>query len=269
MPPKLIRLIFVVYLTSATAAEDCPPPAEIPPVSIAADTSVDGSHLVAAPYSIVDDAGRHDYAPFGVGHLRVRREAEHYYDWIRGLALPLWRSPGGEALGWLLDRRVLPLDEPPFALTGAGLIETDYEHQTFAVFEVVEGGWFKIRLRPGAGGAAWTHRCHLARGKTRLEYRPWEEVIRERGDWLHFRARVPHALRVGPGVEHRRLTWIGLNHDLRLLALAGDWMRVEVRQPAWTCVGPDQPFRGTIHQGWVQWRDEQSGPWVWFYARGC
>jgi hypothetical protein len=53
------------------------------------------------------------------------------------------------------------------------------------------------------------------------------------------------------------------------LEMAGDWMRVRVRQPAWHCNGSDQTFRGVIRQGWIRWRDEKKGPWVWYPTRGC
>lgn len=94
-------------------------------------------------------------------------------------------------------------------------------------------------------------------------------MLVEHGDWLHFRARVPHALRAAPRERSRRITWIGLDHELTLIERRDDWLRVRVRQPAWTCVSPGHEFKGRIDVGWVKWRDDETGPWVWYYTRGC
>lgn len=91
----------------------------------------------------------------------------------------------------------------------------------------------------------------------------------EKGDWLHFRAAVTHALRAEPSVDSPLITRIALDHKLELLELRGDWMRVRVSQPDWTCAGSEQEFRGTVHVGWVKWRDAKTGPWLWYYTRGC
>jgi len=256
-------------LKTAAAAE-CPPLPSLPEISDEDRERQAAWKGVAAPYSIVHWAGGHDYAPFGVGHLRIEKELALYYDWQKAVSLPVWRAPGGSLYAWVYAGAVHPLDgSAVYPLTGMGMVETDYEHQTFIVFESTDDGWFKIRLRPGEGGDVWTHECHLGLGEDELSYQPWERLIEENGEWLHFRARVPHALRSAPQVHSRRITWIGLNHELRLLERKGDWLRVRVRQPAWACVGPDQEFKGRIDEGWVKWRDEISGPWVWYYTRGC
>lgn len=94
--------------------------------------------------------------------------------------------------------------------------------------------------------------------------------MQDHADWLHFRSRVPHALRREPDESSPRITWIGLDHKLVLRELRGDWMRVGVEQPDLTCGG--EPDKGTPvlrHEGWVKWRDDRLGPWVWVYTRGC
>lgn len=62
---------------------------------------------------------------------------------------------------------------------------------------------------------------------------------------------------------------IGLDHELFVQEFSGRWARVQVREPAWTCAGPEEEFDGTVRQGWVRWWGEDRGPWVWFPTRGC
>lgn len=225
---------------------------------------------VAQPYSVVQHAGGYDHAPFGIGHLRVENQSDYFYDWQRAIVLPVWSAPNGRFYGWIRGGYVYPTSgAEAYPLTGAGMLETGYEHQTLIVWESGDNGWLKIRLNTEEHGVGWTNSCYLAMGKAKLVYQSWTDFIREHGDWLHFRAQVPHALRAAPGTDSRRITWIGTDHELSLLEIQGDWMRVRVRQPAWTCVGPDQPFKGREDEGWIKWRDEKSGPWVWIYSRGC
>ena len=224
--------------------------------------------LLAPPLGIAAWHGRLDDAPLGVGHLPLVDSADvRYHDWPRGLLLPLWSRPDGAFMGWLAGPRLVPVDDSPSRpLTGAGMVETDYEHLTLIVL-ATRGDWLQMRLAPGL--LAWAHACHLGHGATRLRYEPWEAFIAAHGDWLHFRNRVPHALRTAPDTVAPRVTWIGNDHELELLEFAGDWMRVRVRQPAWNCVGHDRPFPGRGDEGWVRWRDATTGPWTWIYSRGC
>lgn len=255
---------------AAAAAEECPALPPLPELS-AEDEALHASWKgVAEPYSVVHWAGGYDYAPFGIGHLRVENASEHFYDWPRAIVLPVWSAPNGTLSGWIRGGYVYPAaGGAPYALTGVGTVETDYEHQTFIVWEASGDGWLRIRLAPRAEGDVWINECHLRLGAAKLRYQGWADFIREHGDWLHFRAEVPHALREGPIVNSRRITWIGVDHEMTLLEMRGDWLRVRVRQPAWTCVGSDQAFRGRVDEGWVKWRDDENGPWVWIYSRGC
>jgi len=264
-------LIVLLLWCPAVMAAICPPlPGEIPeppPPRVPTAMPWDG---LAAPRTAVDWQGGYDNTPFGVGHLLVENADRHFYDWPNALVLPLWSVPDGPFLAWLNGARVHPADgSPSYPLTGAGMVETGYEHLTFIVSAVRDDGWLQLRLVPGAAGTAWAHACHLRLGAVELSYQPWEVFLSGHGDWLHFRARVAHALRAAPDTGSRRLTWIGLDHELEMLEMRGDWMRIRVRQPAWTCVGSDRPFPGRVDEGWVQWRDALLGPWTWIYSRGC
>lgn len=255
---------------SVTAEAACPPLPEVP-VRSSHDLEAGGSwDGFAAPRSIVEAYGGYDDAPFGIGHLRVENASDHFYDWPLKILLPVWERPEGTFRAWIYAGTVHPVDgRSARRLSGAGAVETGYEHQTFIVFETSGDGWLRIRLGHGESDEAWTHVCHLGLGAAKLAYQSWEAMLDERGEWLHFRARVPHALRAAPGERARRITWIGLDHELTLLERVGDWLRVRVRQPAWTCAGPEQAFKGRIDVGWVKWRDDDKGPWVWYYTRGC
>ncbi len=261
-------LLVAALLAPGTLLANCPPlPGPTPAPSPVAGTP-GWWDLLAAPLGVPAWHGRLDDAPLGVGHLPLVDAPDvRFHDWPRGLVLPLWTRPDGPFHGWLAGPRLLPADgSPPSPLTGAGMVETDYEHLTLVVFETA-GDWLQVRLSPDR--LAWAHACHLELGPTRLRYESWEAFIRAHGDWLHFRNRVPHALREAPDAAAPRLTWIGTDHELELLELAGDWMRVRVRQPAWRCAGSDRPFPGRVDEGWVRWRDTATGPWTWIHSRGC
>lgn len=267
---RLLVLVPLSILAATALAEECPQLPSLPELSAADKARHESWQSVAQPYSIVHTSGGYDHAPFGVGHLRVENESDYFYDWQRAVVMPLWTAPDGGYYGWIRGGQVYSSETgESFPLTGIGMVETGYEHQTFIVWEVREEGWLKVSLKPGENGDAWINKCHLGLGPAKLVYQSWTDFIREHGDWLHFRADVPHALRAAPAKDSRRLTWIGTDHELALLEIQGDWMRVRVRQPAWTCVGPDQPFKGREDEGWVKWRDQKSGPWVWIFSRGC
>ena len=260
----------LLLLISVPASAECPALLPLPVMSVEDHLLQESWEHVAAPYSVRDAAGGLDYAPLGVGHLRIISSGNDYYDWQAKILLPVWRRPGGALHAWIYAGHVHPVDgSPPYPLTGAGMVETDYEQQTFVVYNRSADGWLQLRLASGSDGKVWTHECHLGLGKTGLAYQAWKALIVEHGDWLHFRARVPHALRAGPDTGSQRIAWIGLDHEFSLLEISGDWMRVPVRQPAWTCRGPEHEFQGSEQQGWVKWTDESTGPWVFYYTRGC
>jgi hypothetical protein len=226
---------------------------------------------VSAPYSVYDYVGNHDRAPLGVGHLQVEHTSDGggYYDWPNKIMVPIWDKPHGDQVAWVRSGLVIPTDgTPAYPLNGAGMVETDYEQLTFIVIEERDG-WIKLRYNSGDEGVGWTHRCHLNLGEVALNYQSWQTLLKEKGDWLHFRSEVAHILREKPSTESPQVTKIGLNHKLELIQLQGDWMQVKVIQPDLSCSGSTQPFEGTVHKGWVKWRDNTIGPWVWYYTRGC
>lgn len=49
-------------------------------------------------------------------------------------------------------------------------------------------------------------------------------------------------------------------------------MRVKVQQPDLSCSGlPEENFNFKVsrHEGWLKWRDDNVGPWMWVYTRDC
>ena len=269
----MIRLTFlssiiICFALSASAGE-CPELPEQPAISQQETEFKAAWKWFSEPYSVYDYAVSRDHAPLGVGHLKVEYTDHGYYDWPSKIILPLWNEPDGEFLAWIRSGLVLPADGAEvFPLSGAGVVETDYEQSTIIITEV-QSDWLRLRYKTGADGIAWAHRCYLDLGQIDLTYQSWQELLTEHGDWLSFRADVSHVLRAEPNIDSEKVTMIGLDHKLTLLKIEGDWMEVEVTQPDWTCTGPDQPFIGTTHQGWVKWRDDEVGPWVWYYTRGC
>ncbi len=268
----LIKIFLTLILTLVaipTIATNCPTLPEQPLITEQETNFQAAWQWVSEPYSVYEYVGNRDQAPLGVGHLRVEYTSEGYYDWPRKIVLPVWDTPGGSLLAWVRGGLVIPTDgAAPYPLTGAGMVETDYEQLTFIIIEQKDE-WLKLRLKSGVDGVGWVHRCHLGVGDISLAFQSWQELLKEKGDWLHFRSGVVHSLREEPTINSRRITSIGLDHKLKMLQIVGDWMQVEVTQPDWTCTGPDQSFQGTTHKGWVKWRADQTGPWVWYYTRGC
>jgi len=262
--PMFALLFLVVTSELEATSSDCPTPASRPQVSQA---TVPTRTRALEPYSITQTVANYYDAPFGLGFLEVVDERNpHYYDWWSELELPLWQSPDASGtLGWLLQGQI-HTDTGVEMLTGAGMVETGYEHTSFIVWET-RNDWLKLRLTNDV--SAWTHRCHLGTANLKLELVLWQSLFRRRADWLHFRKPVPHILRAFPSIDSERVTTIGLDHKLTLHDIQADWMEVEVEQPDLTCQGPDRDESQSIqHRGWVKWRDEQ-GPWVYIYTRGC
>lgn len=262
--PLFLLLTPFVGCELHAASSDCPTPA----MQFELTTQARPKQLrTLDPYSITQTVQHYYDAPLGLGFLEVvDEENKHYYDWMFELELPLWQIPEAlRGLGWLFQGQIHSA-AGTVPLTGAGMVETEYEHTTFIVWET-RGDWFKVQLNGDL--YAWTHRCQLQTSVLKLEFVPWQIFLRRHADWLHFRKPVPHILRTSPSLESDRVTTIGLNHKLVLLDIRDDWMEVEVEQPDLTCGGSDlDESRPRRHRGWVKWRDER-GPWVYVYTRGC
>ncbi len=194
----------------------------------------------------------------GVGHVRPARE-EDRDDWLRRLGLPIFESPGGRFGSWL---------------TGASeaALETGYETTSFIVHEERDDGWLRIRYaKSGSVPHGWVHRCHLQASTPRLQYEPWERLFSSDAvSPFFFRSRVRHALRVAASLSAAAITWLPADpreYAIEPLEFAGDWAKVRVKLPSDYCVHP--PVKPAVHEGWIQWRSAERGPWVWYYTRGC
>lgn len=267
MRSHCITLVLVVVFVAAAGRasdDDCPrPPALVDRDDVTRE--LDPSRTLN-PYSIYQTVTNYYDAPLGIGHLKVgdSTKANHYYDWMFEIDLPLWSQPdAARPLGWLVAGR-LHINGSAAPLTGAGMVEVDYEHTNLIVWETAND-WLKLKLNDKT--AAWIPRCHLKSRSVGLEFQSWQTFFRSRPEWLHFRKPVPHRLRTSPDSDSERLTTIGLDHKLSLLEIQGDWMRVSVEQPDTTC-GAETNTPTTRHEGWVKWRDD-TGPWVYVYTRGC
>lgn len=257
--PKSVLLLLLVTFESEAVDSACPTPASRP------DISHPTQFRQLDPYSIFQTAPKYN-AGSGLGFIDAVEENKHHLNdfWMIKVALPLWYAPdAAHPLGWLLQGHVFA-DTGVEALTWAGMVETDYYHTSFIVWEI-QAEWFKLRLTNDL--YAWTHRCHLEStmvGIERIEFVSWQTFFRQHWRNLHFLKLVPHILRMSPSVESKRVTTIGLDHNLVLLDIRGDWMEVEVEQPSPVHDRPKGPV--FQHRGWVKWRDEQ-GPWVYIYTR--
>lgn len=261
---KLVMLLLLLTCTPEAFAGVCPTPASRPDVTPSTPTR---QLRTLDPSKITETVAHYYDASFGLGMLQVLKgKDEHYYDWMFEIELPLWFGPDAKRpVGWILRGQIYA-DTGVEPLTGAGMVETDYEHVSFIVWDT-QADWLKLQLTNDLH--AWTHRCHLESPKVNLELVTWQAFFRRNADWLTFRKPVPHVLRASPGVDSVRVTTIGLDHKLVLLDIRGDWMEVKVEQPDLTCNGGDSDEgRSTQHHGWVKWRDE-FGPWVYIYTRGC
>lgn len=232
-----------------------------------------GEMVPAAPYFRLN----HSYKdpaemPLGVGHIRP--DTGYTWGWHERIRLPLFSAPDGMPAGFI-DRGWLkltgnqhPQDWQP--LGTAGMVETAYETPSFLVLQTRSDGWLQFRYAPPGRepdlGAAWLNECHLRNQSPRMRFEPWRERLLSRDiSPLFFRKAVAHRLRARPGLGAPVLGIIAGDHHLEPMVVQGDWMRVVVKQPSDYC--GDIPSRRRT--GWVQWTSPATGPWVWYYTRGC
>ncbi len=187
----LITLILTLIAIPAIAT-NCPTLPDQPPTT-KQETSFQATwQWVSEPHSVYEYVGNRDQAPLGIGHLRAVSASEGYYDWPRKIVLPVWDTPGGSLLAWVRGGLVIPTDgSTSYPLSGAGMVETDYEQLTFIITEQ-KNEWLKLRFKAKDDGVGWVHRCHLGVGDIRLAYQRWQELLREKGDWLHFRSAIDY-----------------------------------------------------------------------------
>jgi hypothetical protein len=206
----------------------------------------------------------------GIGHLSAVDRFDA--DWPSGLTMPLFREAAGTVSAWLVEGWVMPIGATPRPLGVAGLVETGYEVPSFTVHDSRPDGWVRLRVERGAAGLVWTHACFFEQAPTTMRIERWEARFgSDETSPLYFRAAERHALRGGPSVSSELLRWIpadSRSYVLHPLETRGDWMRVELSVPSDYCTEPDDPPSDKAI-GWVRWRDDDRGPWVWYFTRGC
>ncbi len=247
--------------------------------ALAAECSVDAQWRKRAPdtpphhgvySSLLSQGDALAELPLGVGHLHAGLE-NSLSAWLDKVTLPLSPAPGERAThliinGWLIDR--LGAGE---ALPYAGLIETEYEQSSILV-EQEQDGWYQIRVRPPGEfpgeemETGWVPACAMANNSPPLRFSTWENwLMGEHISPLYFRRKSVHNLRTGPGTQFARRGRISGDHVLRPRSIRGDWMEVMVSQPSNYCA--QVPVERKM--GWIRWRSDERGPWVWYYTRGC
>lgn len=245
------------------AAPIPPPPGSIPD-ALRDPVEYDVRHAMGADLDL------------GVGHVRPEAEVVDAPalapEWIRRVEVPLYDAPGGGLRGWIANGWWIEADRSadPVALVTDAMVETGYEDASWIVEEADDGA---VRIRfaeslPGGGeGAAWALLCHLAASPVPLAYEPWEEAL---GTLLFFRTDAAHVLRAGPDEGAERIDTLRSGEEpmLEPLEIEGDWMRVRVTRPSTYCAFPE-PTDGRVDEGWIRWRDDAMGPWVWYFTRGC
>lgn len=224
------------------------------------------------PYATIRDQG----VPFselelGVGHLRPTDETWKW-EWLTEIALPLSEAPGAAPWGWIARGWIIDVGTGRITpLTVSGLIETGYEDATFLVLESADDGWIEIRFAPEVPesevGTAWVPACALPGEDVDLRLEKWQDLfLSDQISPLFFRSAGPHVLRNAPRDGGERPGTIAGDYHLEPLEIAGDWMRVIVKQPSDYCVLDIQPV---VKKGWVRWWSADRGPLVWYHTRGC
>ena len=206
----------------------------------------------------------------GIGHLSPD-EINSKGDWKKQIRLPIFNKPGSEPTAWIINGWFINSSRTkvtPFNYNG--MVETAYESPTFIAYQIRKDGWIKFRHSEGPTGIAWTHQCLISSGKIPLSFKSWEQHFNNKSP-MYFRSRVRHSLREEPSITSTRLQWVPAykeNYHFKILEVRDDWMRIEMTLPSDHC-SSKKVVNAKQYQGWVKWKDEQTGPWIWYYTRGC
>ena len=218
-------------------------------------------------------------ADLGVGHLRPQdlsfleaAEADTQVmlgaGWLQAAAIPIYIEPDGSHWGWIINGWLVPNGQPPIALGQDAsflMLQTYSELSSFPVTQVREDGWFQFQYTPA--GRAWAHVDHLNLGRVDLAVEAWENRFVEI-DHLEFRQHgLSQSLYNAPAeTQASILGLVGPNSVIQPLTFEGDWMRVQVTQPADGCAS----LPGAVTQeGWMRWRSEEQEPLVWLASQDC
>lgn len=257
-----MKITWLVVVALGLGAASAAPPRPVPPADLPAPRDPGVAELL-------DDRADWPRTSLGVGRLHTTTATPGLgTGWTESLVLPLFAAPGGEAAGWLAHGWRLADGTEPSPLATDCFVETEYETASLVVFRQ-EGDWLAVDLAAPCDGAdgLWVHRAHLP---PTVAYETWSARFGPGGrSPLFFRDAERHVLRAAPDPGAERLTSIaGDDTDtFEPLEVRGDWMRVRLSQPSDYCREPGAGS-GSI-EGWLRWRDEQRGPWVWSFARGC
>lgn len=215
----------------------------------------------------------------GVGHLRPQdlsflegsdadTQALLGAGWLRAAAIPIYIEPNGSHWGWIINGWLVPNGQAPIALgqdASFSMLQTYSDLSSFPVTQVREDGWFQFQYTPA--GRAWAHVDHLNLGRVDLAVEAWENhfVGIER---VEFRQHgLSQSLYNTPEeTQASILGLVGPNSVIQPLAFEGNWMRVQVTQPADGC----NSLPGAVTQeGWMRWRSEEQQALVWLAAADC
>jgi len=206
--------------------------------------------------------------PAGITGLNPPLEANQQANWLRGVALPIYANAAGDHWGWLVNGWLIPNGFDPIAVGRDAtfyMVEAYDQVYSFPVLEVREDGWFNFQYTPA--GTAWAHTSHLDIGPTELALEPWDGPLAA-ATYVKFRSHgVSQSLRETPDSDSTLVSLVSPNSLIVPLEIEGDWVRVQITQPAAACA----PRAGANQEeGWLRWRDgDTASLLVWFNPNRC
>lgn len=211
-------------------------------------------------------------ADLGVAHLRPDPlpigGTSQQANWLRGVALPIYASAEGDHWGWLVNGWLIPNGYNPIAVGRDAtffMVEAYDQVYSFPVLEIREDGWFSFQYTPA--GTAWAHTSQLDIGPTELTLESWDSPLAA-ATYVKFRRHgISQSLREAPDGNSTMVSLVSPNSLIEPLEVDGDWVRVQVTQPATACA----PRAGANQEeGWLRWRgSEAENLLVWFNPNRC